>query len=137
MEERTGATAAAIGVAGHTDPMRPGEEQGGAASQEKDNREVAADEAAGDCVFAEEPFRRLLQIGYRTYWVRGLQQPRSFHSGPVRRGAADRTTRPGTRSRDGELKGESNEPVANGGIEPRTSPRSRRSSPRTHLRGDC
>ena len=108
-----------------------------AAVQEKDNREVAADGAAGDCVFAGEPSRRLLQIGYRTYWVRGLQQPRSFHSGPVRRGAADRTTRPGMSLRDGELKGESNEPVANGGIEPRTSPRSRRSSPPTHLRGDC
>jgi hypothetical protein len=46
--------------------------------QEKDNREVAADGAAGDCVFAGEPFRRLLQIAYRTYWVRELQQPRSF-----------------------------------------------------------
>ncbi len=83
-----------------------------AAVQEWDNREVAADGAAGDCVFAGEPFRRLLQIAYRTYWVRVLQQPRSFYSGPVRRGAADRTTRLGINSRDGELKGESNEPVA-------------------------
>ena len=33
-------------------------------------------------------FRRLLQNAYRTYWVRELQQPRSFHSGPVRRGVS-------------------------------------------------
>ena len=41
--------------------------------QERDNREVAADETAGDCVFAGEPFRRLLQIAHRTYWMRVLQ----------------------------------------------------------------
>ncbi len=93
-----------------------------AAVQERDTHEVAADGAAGDCVFAGEPFRRLLQIAYSTYWVRVLQQPRRFHSGPVRRGAADRTTRQGMSSRDGELKGESNELVVDGGIEPRTSP---------------
>jgi hypothetical protein len=133
-----GSAAAAIGVQRkHQTLQVQARSREVAAVQEKDNREVAADGAAGDCVFAGEPSRRLLQIGYRTYWVRGLQQPRSFHSGPVRRGAADRTTRPGMSSRDGELKGESNEPVANGGIEPRTSPRSRRSSPPTHLRGDC
>ena len=63
--------------------------------QERDTREVAADGAAGDCVFAGEPFRRLLQIAYRTYWVRELQQPRSFYSGPVRRGEPNTTTRPG------------------------------------------
>ena len=89
--------------------------------QERDNREVAADGAAGDCVFAGEPFRRLLHIAYRTYWVRVLQQPRSFHSGPVRRGASDRTTRPRMSSREDELKGESNESVAEGGIGLQTS----------------
>ena len=61
-------------------------------------------------------FRRLLQIAYRTYWVRELQQPRSLHSGPARRGASDRTTRPRMSSRDEELKGESNEAVAACGI---------------------
>ncbi len=49
-----------------------------AAVQERNNREVAADGAAGDCVFAGEPFRRLLHIAYRTYSVRVLRQPRSF-----------------------------------------------------------
>ncbi len=44
-----------------------------AAVQEGDNREVAADEAAGDCAFAGEPVRRLLQIAYCTYWARVLQ----------------------------------------------------------------
>ena len=76
----------------------------------------------GRCVFAGEPFRRLLEIAYRTYWVRVLQQPRSFHSGPVRRGAADRTTRPGMSSRKEELKGESAGSVADGGIGPKTLP---------------
>ena len=66
-------------------------------------------------------FRRLLQIAYRTYWVRELQQPRSFQSGPVRRGASDRTTRPRMSSRDEELKGKSNESVADGGIGLQTS----------------
>jgi len=61
-------------------------------------------------------FRRLLQNEYRTYWLRELQQPRSFHSGPVRREASNKTTRPGMSSRDEELKGESNENVADGGI---------------------
>jgi hypothetical protein len=93
-----------------------------AAMQEKDNREVAADEAAGDCVFAVKPFRRLLQSAYRTYWVRVLQQPRSFHSGPVRRGAADRTTRPRMSSGKEELKGESAESVADSGIGFKTLP---------------
>ncbi len=37
-----------------------------AAVQERENREVAADGAAWDCIFAGEPFRRLLQIAYRT-----------------------------------------------------------------------
>ena len=48
--------------------------------------------------------------------------PRRTNAGPVRRGATDRTTRPGMSSRDGELKGASNELVADGGIEPQTSP---------------
>ncbi len=90
--------------------------------QERDIREVAADGAAGACVFAGKPFRRLLQIAYRTYWVRVMQQPRSFHSGPVRRGTADRTTRPGMSSRDGELKGESNEPLAKEASDSETLP---------------
>ena len=93
-----------------------------AAVQERDNREVAADGAAGDCVFAGEPFRRLLQIAYRTYWVRVLQKPRSFYSGPVRRGASNRTTRPGMNSREDELKGESNEIKAEGGMNSETLP---------------
>ncbi len=67
-------------------------------------------------------FRWLLHIAYRTYWVRDLQQPRSFHSGPVRRGASDRTTRPGMSSRDEEIKGESAESVVDGGIGPKTLP---------------
>ena len=66
-------------------------------------------------------FRRLMQIAYRTYWVRELQQPRRFHSGPARRGASDMTTRPGMSSREDELKGESNESVAKGGIGLQTS----------------
>ncbi len=90
--------------------------------QERDNREVAADGAAEDYVFAGEPFRWLRQIAYRTYWVRVLQQPRSFHSGPVRRGAADKTTRPGMSSREEELKGESAESMTDGGIGPKTLP---------------
>ena len=67
-------------------------------------------------------FRRLLQIAYCTYWVRELQQPRSLHSGPARRGASDRTTRPRTSSRKEELKGESAGSVADGGIGPKTLP---------------
>ena len=63
-----------------------------------------------------ELFRRLLQNAYRTYWVRELQLSRSFHSGPVRRGASDRNTRPGPSSREEEFNGESDESVADGGI---------------------
>ncbi len=63
-----------------------------------------------------EPFRRMLQIAYRKYWVRELQLPRSLYSGLVRRGESHRTTRPGLSSREDELKGESNESVAAGGI---------------------
>ena len=93
-----------------------------------------------------ELFRRLLQNAYRTYWVRELQQSRSFHSGPVRRGASDRTTRPGMSSRDEELKGESAESVADGGIGPKTLPdagekktphNARDDRLRRRPRGDC
>ncbi len=66
-------------------------------------------------------FRRLLQNAYRTYWIRELQQPRSLHSGPVRRGASDQTTRPGMSSREDDLKEESNESVPDGGIGLQTS----------------
>ncbi len=123
-EERTGVCSRRHRCSRNTKPYksRQGAIKKVAAMQESDNHEVAADEAAEDCVFAGEPFRRLLQIAYRAYWVRVLQQPRSFHSDPVRRGAADRTTRPGMSSKDGELKGESAEPVPDGGIGPKTLP---------------
>ena len=39
-----------------------------------------------------------------------------FHSGPVRRGASDRNTRPRPSSREEEFNGESDESVADGGI---------------------
>ncbi len=69
-----------------------------------------------------ELFRRLLQIAYNKYCVRERQEPRSFYSGPVRRGAADRTTRPGMSSKDGELKGGSREPVAEEASGSKTQP---------------
>ena len=74
--------------------------------QERDNRKVAADGAAGDCVFAEEPFRRFLQIAYRTYWVRELQKPRSFYSGLVQQGELKRTTRTGSSAAESTQGGE-------------------------------
>ena len=80
-----------------------------------------------------ELFRRLLQNAYRTYWVRELQQSRSFHSGPVRRGAADRTTRPGMSSGKEELKGESAETVADGGIGLKTLPDAGEENNRTEI----
>ena len=63
-----------------------------------------------------------MQTAYRTYWIRELQQPRSFHSGPVRRGATDKTTRPGPSSRQEEFNGESDESGADGGIGSYNSP---------------
>ena len=82
---------------------------------------MAEERPQGSASALLELFRRLLQNAYRTYWVRELQQSRSFHSGPVRRGALDRTTRPGMSSREDELKGESNESVTKGGIGLQTS----------------
>ena len=69
-----------------------------------------------------ELIRRLLQIAYITYWAQERQEPRSFYSGPVRRGAADKTTRPGMSSKDGELKGGSSEPVAEEASGSKTQP---------------
>ena len=105
----------------NTNPTRPGGEQRGAAPQEEDHSVVAVVMPQGAAPALLEPFRRLLHIGYRTYWVRELQQPRSFYSGPARRGESDRTTRPRRRSMEGELKWKSNENMAEGGIGLQTS----------------
>ncbi len=85
-------------------------------------------EAAGDCASTAaiffDGFCRSRTA--RTRWVRELHQPRRFPSGPARRGASDKTTRPGMSSREDELKGESNESVAKGGIGLQTSAGRRR-----------
>jgi hypothetical protein len=104
-----------------TNPSSPGGEQGGIAPQEEDHSVVAVARPQGTAPVLLEPFRRLMQIAYRTYWVRELHQPRRFHSGPARQRASDRTTRPRMSSREDELKGESNEYVAKGGIGLQTS----------------
>ena len=100
----------------NTNPTRPGGEQGGTAPQEEDHNDVAVARPQGTALALLELFQRLLQIGYRTYKVREPQQPRSFYSGPARRGESDRTTRPIMSSTEGELKRESNENMAEGGI---------------------
>ncbi len=51
--------------------------------KEEDHRVVAEERSQGTASALLELFRRLLQIAYRTYWVRELQQPRSLYSGPV------------------------------------------------------
>ncbi len=115
-KKRMGAGRRRHKCSGDTDPKRQGGRQGGVVPQEEDHSVFAEERPQGFASALLELFRRLLQIAYRTYWVRELQQPRSFHSDPVRRGASDRTTRPGMSSREDELKGESNESIAEGGI---------------------
>ncbi len=121
--KRTGVGRRHHRCSGDTDHKRPGGRQGCVVPQEEDHSGVAEERPQGIASALLELFRRLLQIAYRTYWVRDLQQPRSFHSGPVRRGEADKTTRPRMSLREDKLKGESNESVAEGDIGLQTSAR--------------
>jgi hypothetical protein len=106
----------AIGVNVDTNPTRSGEEHGGRLPLKK--RLTLPWPRRGRREMRRHGGAFSPAAAYHVLPVRGTGAATApeFYSGPVRRGESTRNTRPGTSSRETELKGESNANVADSGI---------------------